>query len=141
MAKKTKKEKGARGGSANRNGPRFKRDCFIAAVTGVVVFAWLSLLTSSRIDPPSPLAPIPAQGVHNATGIVGAYFAFKLQYYFGCGIYVGLIFATVLAVVMILGSTIKDLWWRATGAAILLVSISTVAYLVNPGGNVDVASG
>ena len=141
MAKKVKKEKVARSAVANEHALRFKRYCFIAALTGVVVFAWLSFLSSNRADPPSPLAPIPVQSVHNATGIVGAYFAFKLQYYFGCGIYIGLIFATVVAVVMILGGTIKDLWWRVTGAAILLVSISTVAFLINPDGNRYVPSG
>jgi S-DNA-T family DNA segregation ATPase FtsK/SpoIIIE len=138
MAKKVKKEKVARSAAANEQARRFKRYCFIALLGLVVTLTWVSFLTSSRFDPPSPLAPIPAQATHNSTGIVGAFCAYWSKYYFGCGIYIGLVFATVLVVRR---GAIKDFWWRAAGAAILLVSISTAAYLVNPGGNVDVASG
>ena len=136
MAKKEKKEKVARSASSKEHALRFQRYCLIALLTGVVVFAWLSLLSSGRTDPPSKmLSSFPPGPVHNAVGIVGAYFAYYLQRTLGCGVYIGLIFATIAAVTLILGSRIKDFWWRLTGAVILLLSLSMAAYLINPNGS------
>jgi S-DNA-T family DNA segregation ATPase FtsK/SpoIIIE len=100
-------------------------------LAGAVVLCWLSLLTYSPQDPPSP-AVYPPQRPANAAGIVGAYLAYVLRYWLGGGIYMGLAFASVAAFILVLGGRIKAMPWRVIGVAILVAAASAAVYLIKP---------
>jgi S-DNA-T family DNA segregation ATPase FtsK/SpoIIIE len=100
-------------------------------LAGAVVLCWLSLLTYSPQDPPSP-AVYPPQRPANAAGVVGAYLAYVLRYWLGGGIYMGLAFASVAAFILVLGGRIKAMPWRIIGVAILVAAASAAVYLIKP---------
>jgi len=105
----------------------------------VVALAWLSVVTFSPTDPPSPAAA--DAGVQNAAGRVGAQIAYHLIYWLGGGAYMGLLFASVAAVVMMLGGRIGDVPWRLVGLVLLIVTTSTAIYLVDPDAATDLYRG
>jgi DNA translocase FtsK/SpoIIIE-like protein len=88
---------------------RFWRYCFVLLLTGAVVLAWLSMSTFSPDDPPSPTVYPPKSHVDNAAGIVGAYISHYLRYWLGGGVYMGLVFATVTAGILLVGGRINYL--------------------------------
>ncbi len=111
---------------------RFLRYFFVLVLLGVVVLAWLSLLTFSRTDPPSSDVAATQREVSNAAGHVGAYIAFHLRYWLGAGVYMGLMFTTVAAFLLMMGGRISDLPWRLIGIALLITATSSAVYLFNP---------
>ncbi len=111
---------------------RYIRYFVIIFLVGAVVFCWLSLLTYNAADPPSPAVYPPLSNPSNAAGLVGAYVAYYLRYWFGVGAYMGLLFASVATVIMILGSRVRDVWWRLTGVVLLATATAAGAYLKNP---------
>jgi S-DNA-T family DNA segregation ATPase FtsK/SpoIIIE len=117
------------------DGPRTKRFWrygFIIALTGVVVLAWLSMLSYSPTDPPAPLVSPPKSPVDNAAGVVGAALAYFLHYWLGGGVYMAMVFATVAAVVLVLGGKIADVPWRAVGLVLMVTATSAAIYLSEP---------
>jgi len=121
-------------------GRRFLRYCFVLALGAAVVLAWLSLLTFSPNDWPSRQVYPPAPPA-NAAGVVGAFIAYMLRYWIGGGIFLGLLFATVASMILMLGGRITHLPWRVVGLAILITATSTGVYLVNPAAASDVSGG
>ncbi len=115
---------------------RYLRYCVIIFLVGAVMLCWISLLTYRAADPPSPAVYPPLSDPSNAAGIVGAYVAYHLRYWFGAGAYMGLLFATVAAAIMILGSRIRDVWWRLSGVVLLATATAAGAYLRNPAADV-----
>ena len=55
------------------------------ALIGGSALAWMSLLTYSPTDPPSPVMVPPKSPVDNIAGVVGAYTAYLLRYWLGGG--------------------------------------------------------
>ncbi|MFP4055105.1 MAG: DNA translocase FtsK [Phycisphaerae bacterium] len=110
---------------------RYWRYCFVLILTGVVILAWLSLLTYSRADPPTTAIYPPASPVHNWAGLVGAYLAHTLRYWLGGGAYMALLFATVTATVMMLGGRISQVPWRLTGVVVLVVATGGAIFLAS----------
>ncbi|MCE5326359.1 MAG: DNA translocase FtsK 4TM domain-containing protein, partial [Planctomycetaceae bacterium] len=110
---------------------RFVRYCFILALSGLVLLAWLSLLSFSPTDQPSGQKYPPE--VNNAAGVIGSYVAYFLRYWVGGGAYMGLLFASVAAFILILGGQIKDLPWRIAGTLLLVAATSSAAHLARPG--------
>jgi len=127
--------------AARRGGGRFVRYCFVLLLLGVVILAWISLLTYSRTDPPSTEVFPPKHPVDNWAGVVGAYVAYALRYWLGSGVYMGLLFATVAAVILMTGGRISDLPWRLIGILLLIASTSSAVYLLNPAAADDLNSG
>ncbi len=125
----------------NKSRYRFWRYCFVLLLTGTVVLAWLSMLTFSSYDPPSPTVYPPKDPVDNAAGIVGAYVSFYLRYWLGGGVYMGLVFATVASGVLLIGGRIDCLPWRMLGLAFLITTTSVAVYLIEPVYASDVANG
>ena len=119
-------------------GARFARYAVVLVLAGVVVLAWLSLLTYSPTDPPSPAIYPPQSPVDNAAGPVGAHLAHFLRYWFGGGAYMGLLFATVAAMLMLVGGRVGQLPWRMTGVLLLVTATSSAIFVADPdsGGNV-----
>jgi DNA segregation ATPase FtsK/SpoIIIE, S-DNA-T family len=115
------------------SGWKFIRYCLVLLLIGAVALAWLSLLTYNATDPPATLLSPAKSPVSNAAGTVGAYVAFTLRHYLGGGAYMGLLFASVAAVVMIFGSTVKDMPWRLAGVVLLITVTSAAMYLMDPG--------
>jgi len=111
---------------------RFWRYCFVLILTGAMALSWLSLLTFSPTDPPAPTVSTPRRSVDNAAGRVGAYLAYQLRYWLGGGAYMGLLFGSVAAVVMMLGGRVGDLPWRIVGLALLVTTTSAAVYMINP---------
>ena len=111
---------------------RFLRYCLVLLLVGAVILVWVSLLTYSRTDAPSGEVYPPQRTVNNAVGTVGAHLAFTLRYWFGGGIYMALLFATVAAALMLMGGRIGDLGWRVIGLAILVTGTSVSVYLLSP---------
>jgi len=123
----------ARAGSGTgARGRRFWRYGFVLVLTGLIAVTWLSVLTYSPSDPPAPLVSPPKSPVDNAAGRAGAFVAYHLHYWLGGGIYMGLLFASVAAVIMMLGGRIADLPWRVLGLALLIVSTSAAVYVMDP---------
>jgi len=127
MARKQQADSGPHG----HGGWRAVRYCAALVLAGAVVLCWLSLLTYSPQDPPSP-AVYPPQRPANAAGVVGAYLAYVLRYWLGGGIYMGLAFASVAAFILVLGGRIKAMPWRIIGVAILVAAASAAVYLIKP---------
>jgi len=107
---------------------RFWRYCFVLLLSGVVVLAWVSMLTFHPDDPPAKLTYPPADP-QNGAGIVGAYMAYGLNYWLGGGSYMGLLFASVAAVILMLGGRITHWPWRLVGVALLVAATSTAIYM------------
>ncbi|GAF76478.1 unnamed protein product, partial [marine sediment metagenome] len=118
--------------ASGREGRRFVRYCLVLLLVGVVVLVWLSLLSFSPDDSPSSNVFPPRYPVQNAGGLVGAYIAHLLLYWLGGGAYTGLFFASVAALIMVLGGRVNDLAWRTVGAAMLITATSSAVYLANP---------
>ncbi len=118
-------------GPQGHGGWRAVRYCGVLLLTGLVVLSWLSLLTYSPQDPPSP-AVYPPQKPTNAAGIVGAYLAHLLRYWLGGGVYMGLTFASVAAFILVLGGRITAMPWRIIGVAILMAAASAAVFLIKP---------
>ena len=122
-------------------GMRFVRYCFVLLLAGAVLLAWVSLLTFSRTDPPSPAVYPAKEPAANAMGAIGAYLAWMLRYWLGGGVYMALLFASVAAFILVTGGRIGDLPWRAIGLAILVAGTSTAVYLLYPVGPEELPSG
>jgi S-DNA-T family DNA segregation ATPase FtsK/SpoIIIE len=130
MAKKKDTSKAA---EPKRSGQaRFVRYCFVLVLTGAAVLVWLSMLTFSPTDPPSNDEHAAQRTCENAAGRVGAFIAHHLRYWLGGGVYMALLFATVAAVVMLLGGRVRDLPWRLLGVVLLVVATSAAIYVRNP---------
>ena len=128
-------------GPAPIAGGRFGRYCFILILVGAVVLAWLSLLTFSPTDPPAALVYPPKSPVDNAAGTVGAHVAYTLRYWLGGGAYMGLLFATMAAGILIAGGHVTDLPWRIIGVVLMVWATSAAIHLLYPTGAEDIASG
>jgi len=126
---------------SERPGRRFWRYCLVLALVGGSVLAWMSLLTYSPTDPPSPVMVPPKSPVDNVAGIVGAYTAYLLRYWLGGGAYMGLLFVTVAAFLLAFGGRVGDLPWRIVGVVLLVVTTSSALYLANPAGAGDPLNG
>ena len=126
--------------AAPRKARRFWRYCFVIALAGVAVLAWLSMLTFDANDPPSPNV-YPPQRAQNAAGIVGAYLSYYLRYYVGGGAYMVLLFATVAAGVMMFGGRISHVPWRVAGACMLMAATSSSLFLHHGSGHLSPING
>jgi len=133
---KTPKVKNASPAVASDSAPpasrRFLRYCFVLALTGAVVLSWASLLSYSSTDPPSAAVYPPKSPVSNAAGLIGAYLAHGLRYWLGGGAYMGLLFASAAALVLMLGGRIKDMPWRVLGVILMVASASAALYMLSP---------
>ena len=112
-------------------GRRAARSCAVLLLTGLVILSWLSLLTYSPTDPPSP-AVYPPPKPANAAGVVGACLGHVLRYWLGAGVYMGLAFASVAAFILVLGGRITAMPWRVLGVAVLVAAASTAVGLLKP---------
>jgi len=122
-------------------GGRFGRYCLVLVLAGVVALAWVSLLTFSPTDPPAKLIYPPKSPVDNAAGTVGAYLAYWLRYWLGGGAYVGLLFVTLAAGIMVFGRRITEWPWRITGVVLLVCASSAAVCLLHRTSAQDIASG
>ncbi len=120
---------------------RFRRYFFVLLLSGVVVLSWMSLLTYSPTDPPSLLVYPPKNPVDNAAGAVGAHLAYYLRYWVGAGAYMGLLFASIFAALLMLGGRITDLPWRIVGLALIISATSAAVFLRDPSINGDLLNG
>ncbi len=123
---------------------RFLRYFCVLALFGVVVVVWLSLLTYSPTDPPSPAVYPPKDPVDNVAGPVGAHLAYFLRYWLGGGVYMGLLFATVAAGLLLFGGRVGELPWRLVGVGLLIAATSSAIFVVNrnsPGDPLDGSAG
>jgi len=120
---------------------RFVRYGFVLFLTGAVILAWLSLLTFDPTDPPST-AVYPAKAeVANLVGSVGAHVAYTLRYWFGGGVYMALLFASVAAFILVTGGRINDVPWRGVGLMLLVAAASAAIYLMGPDSANELARG
>ena len=87
-------------------------------------------------------ASAPAQtGVANAAGIVGAYTAHVLMRWLGGGTYAALLLVTVASAVLFLRGRIRHLPLRLAGLVLLVVTVSSAAYMLNLSRGADPAAG
>ncbi len=108
------------------------RYCMVLLLTGVVVVAWLSLLTYNPTDPPSTLLSPAKSPVSNVAGPWGAKLAYTLRHYLGGGAYMGLGFATIASVVMVFGGRVREWRWRLAGVFLLITATSAALFLMDP---------
>jgi DNA segregation ATPase FtsK/SpoIIIE, S-DNA-T family len=106
--------------------------CLVLCLAGAVTLAWLSLLTFNPTDPPATLLSPAKSPVSNAAGTVGAHVAYTLRHYLGGGAYMGLGGATIAAVIMVFGGTIRQWQWRLVGVLLLVTATSAVLFLLDP---------
>ncbi len=139
--KREDKPKAADPATGRQGHRRFWRYALVLLLAGVVALAWLSLLTFSPTDPATPAVFPDKLRVDNAAGRVGAQIAFQLRYWFGRGAYMGLLFASVAAVVMMFGGRVGELPWRIVGLVLLITTTSTAVYLADPEIASDVYNG
>ncbi len=144
MAKQKKSTKSEKSSTQPGAGSRYMRICFVLLLAGVVTFAWLSMLSFSPTDPPSSAMHPPKNPVDNRAGVIGAYLAYYLRYWLGVGSYMGLLFASIVAVVMVLGGRINDLSWRLVGVVCMVATTSAGAFLLRtplPGDELNGSAG
>ena len=145
MAKKLEETSDRRQSPREESGNmRFLRYFCVLALFGVVVVVWLSLLTYSPTDPPSPAVYPPKSPVDNVAGPVGAHLAYFLRYWLGGGVYMGLLFATVAAGLLLFGGRVGELPWRFIGVGLLIAATSSAIFVVNrnsPGDPLDGSAG
>ncbi|MCD4823996.1 MAG: DNA translocase FtsK 4TM domain-containing protein [Phycisphaerae bacterium] len=116
----------------HKGGGRFVRYCFTLILLGVMVLAWLSMVSFHPDDPPSSNVYVPSYQMQNRAGIVGAHVAYTLRYWVGCGTYVGLGLITLWAAMGLIGRGIRDVPWRLIGMAMLVTAVSAAANLHSP---------
>jgi S-DNA-T family DNA segregation ATPase FtsK/SpoIIIE len=132
MASRSQKQATAASKPPPSGGRRFLRYGFVLMFAGAAVLAWISLLTFSPTDPPSCEVYPPKGAADNAAGMAGAYTAHALRYWLGSGAYVGLLFASLAAVLMVLGGRITDVPWRIVGVVLLIAAAGATAFLLDP---------
>ncbi|MBS3734642.1 MAG: DNA translocase FtsK 4TM domain-containing protein [Phycisphaerae bacterium] len=140
MTRNTDKDGNDAATGAGRYG-RFGRYVVILVLVGTTALAWVSLLSYSPTDPPAGWVYPPTDHVDNAAGLVGAHVAYTLRYWLGGGAYMGLLFATIAAFVLVFGGRIDALPWRIGGVALMMVATSAAVYLIAPSMSQDVAAG
>ncbi|HDZ21107.1 hypothetical protein LCGC14_0094490 [marine sediment metagenome] len=119
---------------------RYLRYGWVLAFCALVLLSWMSLLSYSPTDDGATWQYPPAK-TQNAAGKVGALVAHTLRYWLGGGAYMGLLFATGAAVILVFGGRLDDMPWRMVGTLLLVVATSTAIYLRNPGGVTTVTQG
>ena len=102
------------------------------ALAGGAALAWLSVLTYSPADWPGSVV-YPPPPPHNAGGTAGAAVAHVLLYWLGDGAYVLMLFATLAAVLMLVGGKISDWPWRVAGLGLMVATMSAASHLLSPG--------
>jgi S-DNA-T family DNA segregation ATPase FtsK/SpoIIIE len=132
MAKKQSDKSKKEGASPGPDSKRFLRYCLILVLAGTVVLGWLSMLTFCPADAPSKVIYPPKVPVENRAGLVGSHMAYCLRYWLGVGAYMGLTFASVAAVILVLGGRVGDLPWRIIGVALIITATGASAYILNP---------
>ncbi len=120
---------------------RFLRYCVTLLLLGVVVLVWLSMMSFSPTDPPSPRTWPPKYPVDNHVGIVGAHIAWFLRYWLGAGTYALLAVLTLASGACLIGKRVGELPWRAAGLALLVAAISAMAFLGEPGYRGEIVEG
>ncbi|MHC4982897.1 MAG: FtsK/SpoIIIE family DNA translocase [Planctomycetota bacterium] len=142
MAKKAKQtSRPAAAPAAKSESRRFLRYCMVLALAGFVLLLWVSLLSYSPKDPPAGWVWPVERPVGNAAGLLGSHVAYALRYWLGGGVYMGLLFTTVAAVILVCGGRIGDTPWRIAGVGLLIIATSSAAFLLNPTIRGDIASG
>jgi S-DNA-T family DNA segregation ATPase FtsK/SpoIIIE len=127
-----RKGPGKAGERPEGRGWRFLRYCVVLVLVGSAAVAWISLVSYSPTDPPSPNVVPPKSPVDNAAGIVGAYVADALLYWLGGGAYMALLFVTLAAFILALGGRVRDVPWRILGVALLVTASSAAIYMAHP---------
>ena len=131
MAGKGKRQTEAVASQCPETPKRYMRYCFVLVLAGLVVLAWLSQLSYNPLDAPSSQI-YPPGPTSNAAGWAGAHLAYGLRYWLGGGAYMGLLFATAAAVILIMGGRVQNVPWRIAGVVLLITATSAAAYLYRP---------
>ncbi len=101
-------------------------------LAGMLALGWVSCLTHHADDPPAPHYYRADGEVHNLAGVVGATISHHLFYWLGKGAYMGLLFASMAVLLVILGGELRELGFRFIGVGLLIVGASTGVYLLRP---------
>jgi S-DNA-T family DNA segregation ATPase FtsK/SpoIIIE len=120
---------------------RFLRYCVTLLLLGVVVLVWLSMMSFSPTDPPSPRTWPPKYPVENHVGMVGAHIAWFLRYWLGAGTYALLAVLTLASGACLIGKRVGELAWRTAGLTLLVAAISAMAFLCEPGYRGEIVEG
>ena len=107
-------------------------DLFTLGLLALTVLLGLSLVTYNRYDPPSSLIEPPATQYQNAVGPIGAYVSHYLLESAGVGAYYLVASLAALSAVLLLRRAIDQPVIRATGWALSLAAISTLATMLMP---------
>ena len=132
---KSKAKSNAKSRAASDAQPRsrFVGYAFVLLLSGMVLLAWMSLLSFDPVDPPSAITlRLEGTPVQNQGGIVGAYLAYGLRYWLGGGAYVLLGLLTAASVLLLMGRRISEWPWRAGGVVLFTVGVSGAICLANP---------
>ena len=117
----------------------------------LAVFLWPALVTFDPGDWPSVHQYPHNAPSANACGLVGAWFAYHLQYLLGDGAYPLLLFASLVAFFRVIRGEVGHFWERACGVSLVVLCTSASVHLiagssagslpVGPGGLVGFALG
>jgi len=117
----------------------------------LAVFLWPALVTFDPGDWPSVHQYPHNTPSANACGLVGAWFAYHLQYLLGDGTYPLLLFASLVAFFRVIRGEVGHFWERACGVSLVVLCTSASVHLiagssagslpVGPGGLVGFALG
>lgn len=125
------------------------RVIFVTVSLVVCLLAWIATLTFRPTDWPSASSWPPASPPENWCGVVGAWWAHALFYYFGMGSYAIMLVATATVCAWLNQARMGDTWLRFLGMGVVCAAVSTLAtmfvkttdgYLVSgPGGVVGMS--
>ncbi len=132
MARRAKPTKTAPAAESMTARRRVIRTCGGLVLAGMLALGWAACLSHDVADAPSTQVYPPPQRVQNFAGAAGAAFSHYLFRWLGKGAYMGLLFGSVAATLVVMGQFVRDMTLRIIGVALLIAATSTAVFLVNP---------
>ncbi|MFQ5805035.1 MAG: DNA translocase FtsK [Phycisphaerae bacterium] len=105
------------------------------------LFTWVSILTFDVADWPSATLWPQSSPPNNWCGVVGAWFAYRLFYYLGIGLYPVLLLITGAIAAWAYNLRLPDAWLRFIGLGLICTAVSTAATMFIPPSEDFVISG
>jgi S-DNA-T family DNA segregation ATPase FtsK/SpoIIIE len=117
------------------------RVIFATVALVVCLLAWIATLTFHATDWPSTSSWRAVDPPENWCGVIGAWLAHWLFYYFGLGAYAIMLVATATVCAWLNQARMSDTWLRFIGMMVVCAAVSTLATMFRPTTDAYLVSG
>lgn len=104
----------------------------LAIASTLIAFLWMSNISFDAGDWPNPDSIPHNKPLKNLCGPVGSWISFQLFYYFGKANWVITLFTSALFLLWTVGVSLKDLYLRLSGMALLVITTASLLALIQP---------